>query len=478
MTPRRFVLSIVLSTVSCSFCASSSHAQQQWDLQKSIHETEREYVLSWKPPDTPLLSYSVIIKHCDQMLADKALDRPTRRHLLFVRGVAKWCLRGATDALGDLRKALDLAESGDERATIEYYHALVAAGIGRDPEQGESVCNRLLQSPLRADVARAHVLRAAEALSHDEWVKVLERANQALESKPDLELAFFVRAYALYNTEQYARALEAIQKVRGRTVETDRVVVEHARSLILMKCGKHKEAVAATRRAAQYFQDRALLWGLLYEQERRRSTSPLASQYAALQAYRSDPESEFGKLGAVLYCLDSGKVGAASKIASTLPEPSNAEFLNNLGFLRVRIGLGDRQAIDRAIARTGPAKMNTDLLWRAVLYLSAFPDDRVRDGRLALEVTKRLPPLHPKSKHYALCRAIEAAAHAECGEWEAAMAAIDDAVEHARDEKEKQKLKVLQRMFLNKTPYRLDPSKGTNQPLFLSFFVTVHEPDN
>ena len=478
MTSRRLVLPIILSGLIYPFFASSLHAQQQWDLQKSIHETEREYVLSWKPPDTPLLAYSVIIKHCDQMLTDKALAKPNRRHLHFVRGVARWCLSGATDALGDLHKALSLAESGDERGIIEYYHALVAAGIGRKPEQIESVCNRLLKSPLRADVARAHVLRAVEAISHGEWAKVLERANQALENKPDLELAFFVRAYALYNTQQYWRALENIQKVRGNTVETDRVVVEYARSLILIKCGKHNEAVASTRRATQYFKDRTLLWGLLYEQERRRSSSPLASQYAALQAYRSDPKSELGRLGAVLYCLNSGKVRAASKIASTLPEPSNAEFLNNLGFLRVRIGLGDRQAIDRAIARIGPANMNKDLLWRAVLYLSAYPDDRVRDGRLALEVTKKLPPLRPKSKHYALCRAIEAAAHAECGEWEAAMAAIEDAMKHARDEKEKQKLKELQRLFSNKIPYRLDPSKGTQQPLFVSFFVSLHEPDN
>ncbi len=448
-------------------------------LKQACLAAERDYVLAWEPPDTPMIGYLRILNDCNKILSDDSICDSTRQHALFCRGISHWCRWDDHEALEDLRRALALGNLGRSYQEIKYFYALVTATVDneRDRERSAKIVEELTKSSSRRDVARAYAIRAIELGGKKQWMDALAATDQSLRHDPQFELAFFARAVTLANLGQPKRAREYMEKVRRRTVETDRVIVERLRVGILLECGRPEEAVVVARRAAKYFVDRAVLWAFLSEQERSLG-HPAAARYAGLLAYTLNPEHDFARAKMIEYLLDIGNVKRADELTSTLVEKEELKDLNEWGMLRLRIGLGDRQAIDRAIARIGPANMNKDLLWRAVLYLSAYPDDRVRDGRLALEVTKKLPPLRPKIKHYALCRAIEAAAHAECGEWEAAMAAIEDAMKHARDEKEKQKLKELQRLFSNKTPYRLDPSKGTNQPLFLSFFVTVHEPDN
>ena len=460
-----------------SGCTAVSLSSEPWKQARLA--AERDYVLAWEPPDTPMIGYLRILNNCNKILSDESISESTRQHALFCRGIARWCRWDDREALEDLRCALDLGNRGRSYQEIKYFYALVAATVDKDQDKERSakIVEELMKSSSLRDVARAYAIRAIELGGKKQWMDALAATDQSLRRDPQFELAFVARAVTLANLGQPQRAREYMEKVRRRTVETDRVIVERLRVGILLECGRPEEAVVVARRAAAYFVDRAVLWAFLSEQERSLG-HPAAARYAGLLAYTLNPEHDFAKAKMVEYLLDIGDVKKAAELTSTLVKKEDLKDLNEWGMLTLRIGLGDRQAIDRAIARIGPANMNKDLLWRAVLYLSAYPDDRVRDGRLALEVTKRLPPLHPKSKHYALCRAIEAAAHAECGEWEAAMAAIDDAGKHARDEKEKQKLKELHRLFSNKTPYRLDPSKGTNQPLFLSFFVSVHEPNN
>ena len=448
-------------------------------LKQARLAAERDYVLAWEPPDTPMISYLRILNHCNEILSDDSISESTRQHALFCRGISHWCRWDDHEALEDLRGALALGNRGRSYQKIKYFYALVAATVDeeRDKERSAKIVAELMKSSSFHVLARAYAIRAIELGDKKQWMEALAATDQSLRHDPRCELAFLARAVTLANLGQPERAREYMEKVRRRTVETDRVIVERLRVGILLECGRPEEAVVVARRAAKYFVDRAVLWAFLSEQERSLG-HPAAARYAGLLAYTLNPEHDFARAKMVEYLLDIGNVRRAAELTSTLVEKEELKDLNEWGMLVLRIGLGDRQAIDRAIARIGPANMNKDLLWRAALYLSAYPDDRVRDGRLALEVIRKLPPLRPKSKHYALCRAIEAAAHAECGEWEAAMAAIEDAMKHARDEKEKQKLKELQRLFSNKTPYRLDPSKGTQQPLFVSFFVSLHEPDN
>ncbi len=446
-------------------------------LKQACLAAERDYVLAWEPPDTPMIGYLRILNHCNRILSEGSISDSTRQHVLFCRGISHWCRWDDREALEDLRRALALGNLGRSYQEIKYFYALVTltAGNDRDREVSAKIVEELMKSSSRRDVARAYAIRAIESVGQKQWIDVLEFTDQCLRSEPRFELAFVARAMALTSLGQPQRAREYMENVRRLTVETDRVIVERIRVAILLNCGRREEAVVVARRAAERFVDRAALWAFLSEQERVEG-HPAAAKYATLLAYTFNPESDIAKAKMIEYLLDVGDVRQASKLASTLVEKRKPKGLTDWGILDLRIGLGDRHAMNSAIAQGAPRNM--DALWRTVLYLSAYPDDRVRDGRLALEVTKKLPPLRPKSKHYALCRAIEAAAHAECGEWEAAMAAIEDAMKHARDEKEKQKLRELQRLFSNKIPYRLDPSKGTQQPLFVSFFVSLHEPDN
>jgi len=114
-----------------------------------------------------------------------------------------------------------------------------------------------------------------------------------------------------------------------------------------------------------------------------------------------------------------------------------------------------------------------DVLWRAVLYLSSYCDQKVRDGELALKLLSELPMPDEKSPSYSTCRAIRAAVYAEAEKWDKALGEIEDAVEHASSSQQRKQFTALQRQFADKKPYRLDPRKGVDQPLFSSFFWSL-----
>lgn len=448
-----------------------SSCQGQTPLARLVEKEERAYVLAWRPPDTPILSYRRIIRECDRLLAEGRLSASDRQHLLFCRGIAKWCRADDAGALRDFRALLTTSLTENTREIVETYYALIASTHHVDRQMVIVTAERL-QKSLRSRVkAMAHVLRSYMARGDRQWLDVLEHTDVALRLDPQCEPALVDRAYALWKLGQVARAADTMEQVRGLTVHTDRIAVEQLRMLILTACGKTEEAAAVARRAAMRFEDRALMWGWVYQQEQRRNNRA-AARIAALRAFDANPTHPISLLAMAHYYLDKGRIEDARHLVARIPEAAASVFFNEWGMLSLRIGLGDKKALSRAATHPERHRQQTEL-WRVALYLSSHTDDSIRNGRKALNIISELAMPPTDSQSYSTCRAIQAVAYAECGEWESASATIHDAIDHASSQSERERLKVLQAAFARRRPYRLDPKKGVDQPLFVSFFSDV-----
>lgn len=449
--------------------------QGQGEVAHLIEQEERDYVLSWTPPDTPILSYRRIIDVCDRLLAEDGLLASDRQHLLFCRGVAKWCRGDNETALPDLHQAMTMATNEKNRQTVQLYYALVASTHLTDRKAVRKtvlvMADRLARSSQLRERAMAHVLHSHLAIADGQWQEVLEHTDLALRDDPQCEAALADRAFALWRLAQPVRAADTIRRVRGLTVHTDRVVVEHLRMLILIACGKTEEAAAVTRRTAMRFENRAAIWGWICEQERRRNNA-VAARLAALRAYDADRTDAVSLVAMASYYLDAGQIEDAKDLFGKIPEADAALFFNDWGLLSLRIGLGDGQALSRAAGHP-QRRLHPTELWRAALYLSSHTDDSIRNGREALSIIGQLAMPPTDSQSYPTCRAIQAVAYAECGKWESAATAIHDAIDHASSTRERERLKVLQAAFARRDPYRMDPKKGVDQPLFISFFSNL-----
>ena len=99
------------------------------------------------------------------------------------------------------------------------------------------------------------------------------------------------------------------------------------------------------------------------------------------------------------------------------------------------------------------------------------PDDRIRDGKKAVEYAKQAVMLIPDGKSYYRVKYQEtlAAAHAEAGDFTAASAAIDDAIVHASFE-DQPRLCRRRGLYHNEQPFRDEP--GADDP------VVEEESDN
>jgi len=413
--------------------------------------------LQLKPYDAYICDPEEIIEQCTDALAkNEKLSNADLFQLYLRRGFAYGYLRRYEDAVSDLNEAIKLRP---QDAQALHFRATTMALMGKREQAVKELKELIALHPGFAD---AYVSLANQYHWAEDHQKCLENADKAIKLDPKDPDAYYFRAIGHLGLNNFSNALRDLNEcvARGSFGQSRNVAFPYIyRAYINFEVfgnltDARRDLILATHLDPDSIQARVDLWSyyfktgkfLLADKVSKRLTERFPGNAPILECRVSSLISQ-NLLEETLETADQAvRLGADDKTSNCFLARGNAYFAMG------RYGDSLRDYEKGCWLRQGdPLPMAS----KAYL-LAACPDEKLRDGataiKLASECCKKTGMQNPRFLM------LLAMAHAECGQFQAAIQVANKALEKAYPdfpwlEEYKKRLKL----FEQRKPYRFSP---------------------
>ncbi len=448
-----------------------------------IDPVEIQSVLEWDIKSPSSLAYDRI-----ETIATAALESEpriadaTRQQLLLRRGVIR--LAGAQDTI--LAAVKDLQEShrlAPDDLVAHCYRIMSesAAGHYRDGARSRNKAEREVEGLIAMHrdktIPRLTLTTVLENNGQPpDYGRILALLEECLEIDPDYTEAHARKAYCLWSMHDYASAVDSAKRARNCPLTYDprlQVGLFYLEGLVRLEGGQFSAALPALSATARSVPDRVTprepLWICLSCLGRSNSAESLANEM--IERFPQYENGYIAKAMSLSLRGDHEKAReTAEKIGKLEPQYAN-HFLR--GWLTGRLSeaagevhaavAGYESSLEQLKSGNGAVMYRIDARLRLALLRAAAPDKDVRNAILAKDLAEQLLDELDESPVRRLAYLVLACAHAENGDFEDAIEAVNAASQGIGVTlDETNRAAALKRLFAGEKPYRLgdkDPAQ-------------------
>ncbi len=427
-------------------------------------------VLAWDGRSLPVLSYETIEETCTAALANcqgsgGGDDEQRRVSWLLRRGRARYLLKTAQEALPDLAECYRLRPNDDD---VAFAYARCALSITADDGEGLGIAERLLRSP--GSEARGHFLLGVHAVGKEQYECALRSFDRAVELAPDWMSARFGRGQAEYVLKQYQNSLDDLDRVLAHpealAIDTSQVRALRAGSLIGLQRYEDAYAVmvdvyrgaikANNLNLVGYIQ--GPLWDLCAWQGKFRECAYVAEKQ--IELFPNDPIGY--RRAALAYAtvdeFDLAMPFAEKALSLAVKDPDSWGTLARVYYQQGAFENALRCFLKAFASSKGELFASREDVARLAFILATCPDQRLRDGKMALRYLEKLAGSVKSRKWNAQVLAMRAICLAELGQTATAVELMDEAINvPPRPGESRMGFAGLRELFAQGLPYRHDP---------------------
>jgi len=379
------------------------------------------------------ISPDEVIKVCNDALSSaeklstkKAAATYKRRAEAFIAN-AKY-----KEALEDLDKVLTIGAS-DRDARCK--RAAVLSSLGKNEEATSALKEIIKEHPQYAPPLVELAAISAQGRDNELAIKYL---TTAIELDKQFLQAYFMRAQVYYRQSDYQRCIHDLDFLIERLPLAGRENAERPyliRGNAFSKLGEHERAVAnlhmAARLAPNSVEIKYALWSAYYSSQRYNVSLKIANEIVSMDQKHG---SGYYACASTLNALQKPDEALAVAKRGLLVTPDNVHLLYEVGHAYDNLGRYD-SAIDQYNEVLAREADHPRALFKKASLLCTCPDEKIRDGKAALEIALRGERITRKDKiNRPLALEVLAAAYAENGQYEEAVKTVQNCIKLSNDE--------------------------------------------